>query len=319
MIQYVTFADEHRFIGKSYYGLKTISIDKKGDLHMSIIDQYNLKASAQFPLAGTEELTENLQLAASTASSVGVVTGTVTSGGSPVEGATVKLFNTSDLPIVHAITNVQGKYTLTGIVPGSYKITAAKPGYLTPVTIPLTVSPSQPTTVNITISPDPDATKNALYGIISQAVVLTPIEDATVNIYQDAGGVQTLTLTTFTNSSGQYFAPRLPSGNYVVVANKIGYEQNTSAVVTLPGSDFEPLSLTLQVNTVQNVGTVSGIITDIATSLPIANANVALYSIVGGIETIVQITKTNGGGRYLFGNVIAGDYIVKAVAQTTTP
>jgi hypothetical protein len=60
---------------------------------MPIIDQYNLKASAQFPIVGTEEVTENLQLTASTVSSSGVVTGTVTSGGTPIEGATVKIFD----------------------------------------------------------------------------------------------------------------------------------------------------------------------------------------------------------------------------------
>ena len=286
---------------------------------MSIIDEYNLKASLLFPVSGTEEITKDLQLTESTVSATGVVTGTVTSGGSPVSGATVKIFDANDIPIAHDVTNVEGKFTIAGITPGSYKITATKPGYLTATAIPITVSPSQPTTVNISLTTDPDASKNVLYGIISQAVVFTPIEGATVNIYQDVGGVQTLALTTSTNVSGQYFAPRLPSGDYVVVANKIGYEQNTSALVTLSGSAFESLSLPLQVNAVQNVGTVSGIITDIVTTLPIPNACVALYQISGGTETIIKVTKTNSGGRYLFGDVVAGDYIVKVIAQTVTP
>lgn len=286
---------------------------------MSIIDQYNLKASTPFPITGTEEVTKDLELSASSASAAGVVTGTVTSGGLPVAGATVKLYDVNDNPIAHDITNPQGKYTLAGIAPGSYKITASMPGFLTPISIPLSVSPNPPTTVNIELFPDPDANKNALYGIISQAVTLTPLDNATVNIYQDAGGIQTLILTTFTNSDGQYFAPRLISGDYVVVANKLGYQQNTSAIVTLIGSDFEPLSLSLEVNSQQNVGTVSGIITDEATLLPVPNACVALYSIVGGVETIVQISKTNNVGRYLFGDVLAGDYLIKVIAQTEAP
>ncbi len=286
---------------------------------MPIIDQYNLKASVQFPITGTEEVTENLQLTASTASAAGVVTGTVTSGGTPIEGATVKIFDVNDYPIAHQLTNPQGKYTIPDVVAGSYKITATKFTYLTPSTIPLTVIANRPTTVNIELTLDPDANKNALYGIIRQAVVLTPLEGAIVNIYQIAGGVQTLALTTFTNSSGQYFAPRLVTGDFIAVANKSGYEQSESAIVTLTGTDIEPLDLSLQVNTVQNVGTVSGIINDQTTLLPIANALVALYSVVGGFETIVQITRTNNGGRYLFGNVTVGEYIVKAIAQTDTP
>ena len=286
---------------------------------MPIIDQYNLKASVQFPITGTEEVTENLQLTASTASSAGIVTGTVTSGGIPIEGATVKIFDVNDNPIAHDLTNPQGQYTIPDVTAGSYKITATKFTYLTPNTIPFSVVANRPTIVNIALTLDPDVDKNALYGIIRQAVVLTPIEGATVNIFQVVAGVQTLALTTVTNSSGQYFGPRLVSGDFVVIANKNGYEQSESAIVTLTGTDIEPLDLSLQVNTVQNVGTVSGIINDQATLLPIANALVALYSVVGGIETIVQIARTNTGGRYLFGNVTAGEYIVKAIGQTDVP
>jgi len=283
---------------------------------MHIIDQYNLKASVQFPITGTEEVTENLQLTASTASAAGIVTGTVTSGGTPVEGATVKIFDINDNPIAHDLTNPQGQYTIPDVTAGSYKITATKFTYLTPNTIPFSVTANRPTTVNIALIPDPDVDKNALYGIIRQAVVLTPIEGATVNIFQVVAGVQTLALTTLTNSSGQYFGPRLVTGDFVVIANKIGYEQSESSIVTLTGTDIQPLDLFLQVNTAQNVGTVSGIITNQATLLPIANALVALYSVVGGVETIVQIARTNTGGRYLFGNVAEGEYIVKAIAQT---
>ncbi len=234
----------------------------------------------------------------------------------PIEGATVKIFDVNDNPIAHDLTNDLGKYIIPEITAGSYKIIATKFTYLLPLTIPLSVIAGRPTTVNIALIPDPDSGKNAIFGIIRQAVVLTPIDNASVSIYQDVGGVQTLALTTNTDSNGQYFAPRLVNGDYVVSANKIGYDENTSSVVTLTGTDIEPLDLSLQVNTAANVGTISGIITDQATLLPIANALVALYLVVGGVETIIQIIRTNAGGRYLFGNVAAGDYIVKAIAQT---
>ncbi|MGE4354688.1 MAG: carboxypeptidase regulatory-like domain-containing protein [Oscillospiraceae bacterium] len=283
---------------------------------MPIIDKYNLKASVQFPITGTEEVTENLQLTVSPAAAAGIVTGIVTSGGVPIEGATVKIFDVNDNPIAHDLTNPQGRYTIPEVAAGSYKITATKFTYLTPDAIPFSVVANRPTTVDIELTLDPDVDKNALYGFIKQAVVFTPIEGATVNIYQVVAGVQTLALTTVTNSSGQYFGPRLVSGDFVVVANKLGYEQAQSSIITLTGTDIEPLDLFLQVNTQANVGTVSGIITDQATLLPIANALVALYSVVGATETIVQIARSNTGGRYLFGNVAEGDYIVKAIAQT---
>lgn len=286
---------------------------------MPIIDQYDLKAGEQFPIAGTQEVSQNLQLTASPAAVSGVVQGLVTSGGVPIEGATVKIFDITDNPVAHALTNPSGRYNIPDIPAGSYKITAAKFKYVTPSTTALTVISNRPTTVNIALALDPDADKNALYGIIRQTVVLTPIAGALVNIYQVAAGEETLALTTFTNGSGQYFGPRLDSGDYIVVANKTGYEEARSAPVTLTGDIIQPLDLTLGTNAQTNVGTVSGLITDQATLLPIPNAQVALYSVTGGVESVVQIARTTAGGRYLFGNVSEGTYLVKAIAQTDLP
>lgn len=282
---------------------------------MSKIDQYNLLATSQFPVSGTEEISENLQLIASPTSEEGVITGTVTSGGQPLADATVKVYNTSDVPIAHATTGAQGQYTISSVVKGTYKVTAAKSGYLTPSTTSVTVAANRPTTVDIALTVDPDSSLNTLFGIIRQAVALTPIEDATVNVYQVVSGTRTLVSTTNTNSSGQYIAPGLSSGTYVVNVNKVGYFQSESQPATLTSANLQPLDLTMIVNSVTNNGTVSGIITDKSTSLPIANATVALYSVIGLTETIVQLTKTNAGGRYLFGNVQAGNYIVKAFSQ----
>ena len=284
---------------------------------MSQIDQYDLKASAEFPISGTQEVTENLQLTASTISASGVLTGTVTSGGTPVEGATVKVFDISDNPLYHGNTNSVGQYTIPDVVGGTYKVTAAKTGYLTPNVLSVTVSPNRPTTANFSLTADPNAALGTLFGIVRQSVILTPIEGATVNIFQVVDDVRTLISTTLTNSAGQYLSPNLSAGDYIVVSNKTGYDQATSATVTLTVSEIEALDLSMIVNAATNTGTISGIITDVSTGLPIANAIVALYSVVGATETITRITRTNTGGRYLFGNVVTGNYIVKSFAQTT--
>jgi len=283
---------------------------------MAKIDQYNLKASSEFPLSGTAEITQSLALTPSATSTAGIVTGTITSGGVPVVGATVKIFDVSNNPLFHDVTNPEGKYTIPEVVAGSYVITATKQGYLTPNVIPLSVIANRPTTVNITLFANTDATLNTLYGKIKQAVVLTPIAGATVNIFRVVAGVQTIVSTTTTNSSGQYLAPSLSAGDYIAIANKPGYYQNESTTVTLTTSDVESLDLALTVNQSTNTGTVSGIITDLVTGLPISSSTVALYNVVGTTETISQMTKTNSGGRYLFGDVASGNHIVKAFAQT---
>jgi len=282
---------------------------------MATIDKYNLQASPNFPISGTEEITENFQLIASTTSEEGVITGTVTSGTTPLEAATVKVFDSSDTPIAHAITNSQGKYTISSIIKGSYKVLAVKSGYLTPLVTPVTVTANRPTIVDFNLSVDPDAVLNTLYGIIRAAGTLIPLSGATVNTFQVVGGIQTLISTTLTNSSGQYLSPYLANGDYVIVANKAGYDQTTSGVTSLSGTEIDSLDMTLIANTTTNTGTVSGIITDSNTLLPIANATVALYQVVGSTETLLKLTKANAAGRYLFGSVDASEYIVKAFAQ----
>ena len=286
---------------------------------MSKIDQYKLLASEQFPISGTEEISENLQLTPSSLPQAGVVTGTVTSGGEPVENAIVKVFDVNDNPVAHQLTNPQGSYTITEIVQGSYKITATKFGYLTPDVIPFTIVQYRPTTVDIAMTVNPDATLNTIFGIIRQSVVLTPIEMARVIVYQIVDDERVQIMCTCTNSGGQYLAPNLDAGDYVITAIKSGYDEAESAVITVTTEDVESLDLNMIPSATGNTGTVSGIISDADTLLPIADAVVALYSVVDTTETVVQVTRSNAGGRYLFGNVEAGEYLVKSFSQTDAP
>ena len=57
--------------------------------------------------------------------------------------------------------------------------------------------------------------------------------------------------------------------------------------------------------------TVSGIIKDNDGNI-IANALVALYKIDNDKEILIATTYTNNLGKYMFGNVIDGNYLVKS-------
>lgn len=282
---------------------------------MSKIDEYVLQPSVQFPLSGTTEQTEDLQLTLSPVSASGVLTGTVRSAGQPLPGATVKVYDTNNIPYAHATSGPNGQYTISEVTAGSYRVTAAKAGYLTPDSVAVSVSANRPSTLDIVLSPDPDANLNTLFGKAYQSTPILPIEGASINIFSVVSDVRTLVSTNITNSSGQYLTPYLANGDYVVVANKAGYYQAESAVQTLSNAEIAPLDIFLVSNPATNTGTVSGFITDQTTHLSVPNATVALYQIVGTTETIVQLTKTNNGGRYLFGNVAEGEYVVKAFAQ----
>lgn len=284
---------------------------------MATIDQYNLKASEQFNVSGTEEATQDFQLTASTTSEQGILTGTVVSSldSSPISGATVKVYNSADAPVAHTITNPQGLFTIPDVIMGTYKVVATKIGYLTPLVIPVTVVANRPTTVNIPLTPDPTASLNTIYGIIREASTLTPLSQVIVNTYLVDGVTQTLVSTTVTNAEGQYLSPYLADGIYVIKANKAGYDQTASAETTLTGTELASLDMTLYANAITNTGTISGIITDSVTLLPIGGATVALYQVSGSTETLIKMTKTNGAGRYLFGSIEASSYVVKAFSQ----
>ena len=177
---------------------------------MALIDKYNLQASVQFPVSGTEELTENFNLVLSTTSQEGVISGTVTSGGSPVEGAVVKVFDSFDNPIAHVITNPQGKYTIPAVVSGSYKVTAAKDGYLTPQVISVTVVANRPTTVDISL----DAVPGATVKLFGRGFV--PLHH------------------TETDRSGNFsFLNTIPPENYEIIASAKGYKVSESLIISL--------------------------------------------------------------------------------------
>lgn len=85
--------------------------------------------------------------------------------------------------------------------------------------------------------------------------------------------------------------------------------------VTILGGSIANVSLAMIVDGRTYSGTVSGIIRD-ASGAAVANCFVGLYAVkdVAGVqtETLVATTRTNAEGKYLFGGVLAGAYMVKA-------
>lgn len=289
---------------------------------MAKIDQYNLTASTPQPILDNQEIDQNLALSINTLADSGLVQGTVTSSGdgSPISDATVKIFSSTGKPLYHSSTDTEGKYVIPNVPQGSYFITAAKQGYLTPVSSPISVSSNQPTFQNLTMAVDTDANLNTIYGKVNSGEsTSSPIYQATVDVFQLSGSDRTLVDTTYTNSDGQYILPYLPSGEYIVVSFKADYLTQESSTLTLTASQKLPLNLSLTpLGTAASLGTVSGYITDQASSKPIPNAIVALYNVdASGEETLVQQTKTNANGRYLFGSVTSGTVVVKSFAQKT--
>ncbi len=283
---------------------------------MAFIDLYTVGYSPEFGITGREEKTENLNLAQNPVVNSGNLTGTVTSGGSGVSGATVKVYDINDLPVEHTNTGGNGQYTIANLPAGSYKVTAVKDGFLLPLPTPVVIQANKSSTANIDITPDPEDSLSVVYGIIKSSSG-APLEHANVSLYQDTQPEPTMFISASTNDKGQYIFGLIPPGDYYVSASKLGYYTGTTAVFSIGAKSIVGSNLALVEDSQANTGTVSGFIRDAVTGLPIQDAGVALYLLSGGSETVVDTTRTNANGMYLFANVNPGTYLVKSTKQQT--
>ena len=282
---------------------------------MAFIDQYTVGYTPQFDITGREEITENLDLAANPVATSGILTGTVSSDGTGISGATVKVFDVDDNPVEHTNTGGNGQYTIAGLPAGSYKVTAVTDGYLLPVPVPVTIQTNKTTTADISLTPNPETNLSVIYGKIKSSIDETPLTNATVSLYSDIEPEPELFISASTNDQGQYIFGLIPAGDYYVSVSKLGYYPNQTSIINVTSDELISSDVTLTADAQANTGTVSGFIRDSETGLPIESAGVALYSIVNDVETVVDTTRTNVLGMYLFTNVNKGTYLVKSTKQ----
>lgn len=133
------------------------------------------------------------------------VNGTVTSGGSPVEGATVSIGDKS------TTTAANGTYTLSEVPGGAATLTVTKTGY-NAVTESLNLTADLTKNINLTAMP-----------VISGKVTLTDaptqgVPGVTVGFYQG----ETLVASAVTDVNGDYSA-FVPAGTYTVSVTGAGY------------------------------------------------------------------------------------------------
>ena len=285
---------------------------------MAFKDIYKIEYTQSFDVQGREELTKNLDLVPNPTATSGILAGTVTSGGVGVSGATVKIYDINDNPIEHTNTGGNGQFTIANIPVGSYKVTAIKDGYLLPLTTPITIQTNKTTTVVINLVKNPATNLSVVYGIIRTTVTETPLENATVSLYNNTLPEPTLVATVSTNDKGQYIFGLIPEGEYYIIATKLGYFPNQSAVINVSVKEFISSDISLIADNLSNTGTISGFIKELSTGTPIEGAGVALYSIINGLENIIDTTRTNVSGRYLFVNVNPGTYLIKSTKQEET-
>jgi len=159
-------------------------------------------------------------MSAETGSIYGKVTDSRT--GALQEGATVTLVSLS------RTTDSTGSYSLSGIAPGTYTLSADKSGY-NQYKSTVRITAGGQLQANIALVPRSAAVSAALNGVVRDADTEALLEGVTVT----ASGV-----TRLTSSDGAYSFDSLPAGSVTITAVKEGYYQY-EVVVDLGGSETQ--------------------------------------------------------------------------------
>ena len=271
-------------------------------------DFLGLQYSQSFAIEGLQEQDIELNLQPAAASSASLY-GKVTDGTDPIPNATVKLFDSKGVPFQHTMTDDAGDYSLDGVPAGTYSLAAVKTGYRLSNAVGVTLSVSDTTEVNLVCTLDATLKLGAIAGILSvEGEKEVPLAGAKITLMNAAGQP---VASTYSAADGEFVFYDVADGVYTLLSSAEGYLPNAPMTATITGGSLANLTMSMRVDSRTYNGTVSGIIRDQSGSA-VVGCFVGLYRVVDGKEVLVATTKTNDMGKYLFGGVVGGQYLVKA-------
>lgn len=273
-------------------------------------DLLSLQYSEQFGIQGIQEANIDLELTPAPASS-GTVYGTVTDGTAPIPNATVKLFDSAGMPYKHTLTDGTGAFSMTDIPAGTYTLAAVAEGYRLSDAAGVTLTAGATMQADLVCTQDISLNLGAIAGVLTVGS-LTPLGGAKITLQNAAG--ETLA-TTYTADDGEFAFYDLADGSYLLLSSADGYLPASTMTAVIVGGSIVNLTMSMVEDARTYSGTVSGIIRDSA-GKTVAGCFVGLYETVQDgtavKERLVAVTKTNDAGKYLFGGVTGGNYLVKA-------
>ena len=278
-------------------------------------DLLELKYSQNFAIKGMQEADIDLNLKSATNKST-TVHGKVTDGTNPISNATVKLFDSKGLPFKHTLTDENGDYSMDGVPAGTYSLGTVKAGYRLSDTVGVTLSDNDVTEINFVSAPDATLSLGAIAGILrinEHEGNNEPLSNAKIALMDINGNT---VATTYTADDGEFAFYDVADGRYTVISSADGYLPASPMTVTITGGSIANITMSMNVDSRSYNGTVSGIIRD-SEGHAVAGCFVGLYQIVKGEndtvkELLVATTKANAAGKYMFGRVSEGQYLVKA-------
>lgn len=154
-------------------------------------------------------------------SSAGSLGGTVTSGGSPVTGASVWVFTPAGQWVYGTSTNAAGGWTVAKVLPGTYRVqvwstTSAFPATWYPNTTSLAAAADVVVAPASAVAPiDVDvSTRGTVAGHVVDGVTTSPLAGQRVWLYTAA---ETLVNVVYTDAAGAYSIGSVEPGNYLIL------------------------------------------------------------------------------------------------------
>lgn len=164
------------------------------------------------------------------------ISGTVTSGGSPLKGVKVSLGGKATGTTT---TDTNGNYFFTGLTNGTYSLTASMAGYsFAPVNRAVSVNGANAT--GLDFSGTATGSTYSLSGSVRTSGFFSrPLSGVTITLSGTTTG------TTTTNSSGNYTLTGLANGTYAVTPSMVGYRFTpVSRTVTVSNSSVSGQNFT---------------------------------------------------------------------------
>ena len=213
------------------------------------------------------------------------------------------------------MTDATGAFSLTDIPAGTYSVAAVAEGYRLSDAAGVTLTSGATMEANLICSPDVTLNMGAIAGTLttnnSQGIP-TPLSKGKITL-KNANG-ETVAVT-YTADDGEFAFYDLADGVYTLLSYADGYLASSDMTVVITNGSIANVAMSMVADSRTYSGTVSGIIRN-ESDQTVAGCFVGLYEIVtvGTVtqEKLVAVTKTNTAGKYLFGNVTGGNYLVKA-------
>jgi len=231
----------------------------------------------------------------------GSISGTVTDGTDPIEGATVIATSGAGGGSGSATTNEFGDYSILDLPAGTYSILAQADGFITGQLAGVVVTAG-------TDTPDQDfalVAMGSISGTVYESDGTTTIEGATVIATEPGGGLG----TAVTIADGTYLIESLAaSANYTVMAQASGFASDQQTpVAVVAGQETQDVDFALP-----DSGSIAGIVTEADGVTPVEGATVTAAA--QGVDS--GYTLTDADGEYQIDGLLpAATYTVAAQAN----